>query len=210
MLLALLGSLMGCTTLATLDGARTLDEGEWQVAMAGSIQARQNPVSTATHIPVPQAEVALRYGLRPYMDIGTRIYLGGLATDFRYQFHDGDTWDLAVAPGIGGIALPLPGFQSGVVDVRVPVRAQRDLGSKFSWSGGVTPMARNTFTFVQGELGTGNTGKMDLYLGLSSRLEFHKSIVYVGWSVDWLPQPAYGSPPAFSTGFDVGLRPRRR
>ncbi len=203
-------ALLACTTFSTIDGARTLDKGKWQVALAGSVQGRQNPVSTATGIPVPQAEVAVRYGLKRYVDLGTRLYVGGLAMDLRYQFHDGDTWDLAIAPGIGGLAVPLPTYQTGVVDFRVPVRAQRDLGERFGWTGGLTPIARNTFTMVQGSVfgGSGSTGKLDLYLGASSRLEFHTGIFYLGWSVDYLPQPAYGARPAWSTGLDLGLRPK--
>lgn len=204
-------SLFACTSLSTIDGARTLDKGDWQVAMAGSVQGRQNPVSTATGIPVPQGEVAVRYGLKRYVDIGTRVYLGGLATDVRYQFHDGERWDLAIAPGIGGLAVPLPQYQTGVIDFRVPVRAQTDLGDRWSWTGGVSPIARNTFTLVQGELlGSGSTGKLDLYMGLSSRLEFHTGVFYLGLSTDYLPQPAYGARPAWSLGVDMGVRPKRK
>ena len=204
-------ALLGCSSLATIDGARTLDKGQWQVAMAGSVQGRQNPVSIATGIPVPQGEVAVRYGLKKHVDIGTRFYLGGLATDVRYQFHAGDTWDLAIAPGIGGLAVPLPQYQTGVIDFRIPIRAQRDLGEQWSWTGGVSPIARNTFTLIQGEaLGSGSTGKLDLYMGLSSRLEFKTGIFYLGLSTDYLPQPAYGARPAWSAGVDFGLRPKKR
>jgi hypothetical protein len=191
-------TLFGCTTLSTLDGATTLDPGEVQLAAAGSLQVGSNSVSSATWIPVPQADLAFRVGLRPNTDLGVRLYLGGVQGDLRYRFLQTRDWDFAVAPGVGGLALPI----GGVLDVRAPLRAERGFGRDHRLSAGITPMGRTTFA----ALGTGSTGHTELYLGGFVRAQWTVGPVFLGTSLDLMGQPSRGLPPAVSLGVDLALR----
>ncbi len=194
----IVGLFFACTTLSTLDGATTLDPGVVQVAAAGSLQVGSNSVSSATWIPVPQADLAMRVGLRPNTDLGVRLYLGGVQADLRYRFLQTQGWDLAVAPGVGGLALPI----GGVLDVRAPLRAERGIGQGHRLSLGLTPMGRTTFV----ALGTGSTGHLELYLGGFVRAQWALGPVFLGTSLDLMGQSSRGLPPAMSLGVDLALR----
>ena len=194
----ILALLFGCTTLSTLDGATTLDPGQVQLAAAGSLQMGTNSVSSATYIPVPQGDLSLRVGLRPNTDLGVRLYAGGVQSDLRYRFLQTEVWDFAVAPGLGGLALPI----GGVVDVRAPLRAERGFGQAHRFSTGVTPMGRTTFA----SLGTGSTGHTELYLGGFARAQWAVGPVYLGTALDVMWQPSRRLPPALSLGVDIALR----
>ena len=185
---------LSCTTLHTVDGARTLEPKEVQVSVAGSVQGNQNGFSVATGIPVGQGEAAVRVGLVEDLDIGTRVYIGGVYTDLRYRFARAGAWDLAVAPGMGGLFLPVPNYSVGTLDFRAPLRAERDLGKRWNLSVGTTPMARRYL------------GGMDLYLGANARFELELPVYYLGLGADVLAQPAHGYPPAWVAGIDMGLR----
>ncbi len=185
---------LGCTTLHTVDGARTLEPGQVQLSAAGSIQGNQNGFSVATGIPVGQGEAAVRVGLVEDVDVGTRVYIGGVYADVRYRFAEAGRWDLAVAPGMGGLFLPIPSYSVGTLDFRAPLRAQRSLGPRWDLSLGVTPMARRYL------------GGMDLFMGANARVEMHLDIYYLGMGADLLAQPAHGYPPAWVAGLDMGWR----
>ena len=188
--------LLGCTTLHTVDGAKTLDVKQVQIGAAGSIQGRQNAASVATGIPVAQGELALRVGVAENVDVGTRLYIGGLYADMRYRFAQPGRWHLAVAPGVGGLMLPIPAFPAGTLDVRSPLRATRDLSEHWDLNLGVTPMARRQL------------GAFDTYLGANVGLEAHWPRFYIGAGGDWLVQPAYGYKPAWVVGMSLGFRSR--
>lgn len=189
-------ALLACTTLHTVDGARTLEPGQLQVGAAGSIQGRQNAASVATGIPVVQGELALRVGLVEHVDIGTRVYIGGLYGDVRYRFAQPGRWQLAVAPGIGGLMLPIPALPAGTLDVRMPVRATRELGPRWDLNLGVTPMGRRQL------------GAFDTYIGANAGLEMRLPQFYLGAGADWYVQPAYGYKPAWVLGMSLGYRGR--
>lgn len=190
--LAALASVVGCTTLSTLDGARTLDPGQVQVAGAVSVQGGTNAISRATGIPVGQVELGARYGVVEHVDVGARVYVGGALVDVRYRFAERGPWDFAVAPGIGG----LPAKRLGRVDVRGPIRAQRPLGDHWDVTLGLTPAAR----FTPG------LGDVELLLGGAARVEYHRKRLVLGASLDVVGQPSLGVRPAYSAGIDVGWR----
>ncbi|HJN75196.1 MAG TPA: hypothetical protein QGF58_14810 [Myxococcota bacterium] len=189
-------ALLACTTLHTVDGARTLEPGQVQVGAVGSVQGRQNAASVATGIPIAQGELAFRVGLVEDVDIGTRVYIGGLYADLRYRFAQRGRWHFAVAPGMGGMMLPIPALPAGVLDFRVPVRATRELGDIWDLSAGVTPMGRRQL------------GAFDTYLGTNGRIELRLPHFYLGAGFDWYMQPAYGYKPAWVIGMDLGFRGR--
>ena len=136
-------SLLGCTTLSTVNGAKIIEPDTWTSGLATSVQYN-NPISTAIGIPVPQTEILIRHGINTSMDIGSRIYVGGALVDLRYQFWQKDGWYFAVDPSIGGLYSPI----GGIVDLRMPLIAQKDINEKWSFATGLTPISQNTFAFL--------------------------------------------------------------
>lgn len=198
-LLSLLGS--GCTSIATLEGARTIPKGAVRMGTGTSLQSGTNAVSSGLGIPVPQQDLYFRYGKSDRMDVGVRFYLLGAYTDFRYQFGRLGEWDVAVAPGIGGLVLPLPGYQGGVVDLVSPIRFQRDLSSPWNVTLSGSVRIRETFTRISaGEDFSGSSGLMQILVGGGVRMERPMQRLRLSFCLDVLAQPARAVPPAVSGG----------
>ncbi len=191
----------GCTTVATMEGARTIPKGAVQMATGTSLQVRTNALSSGLGFAVPQQELAFRYGKSERVDVGVRFYLLGAYTDFRYRFARVGQWDVAVAPGIGGLVLPTPSFQGGVVDLVSPIRFQRDLNSVWNVTLSSSLRIRETFTRVNSDPEfSGASGLMQVLMGGGVRLERPLRRVHLGLSFDALAQPARAIPPALSAG----------
>ena len=184
-------------TLSTVDGAKTIEPQTWQMGVATSLQ-QNNPFSATLGIPVPQAEFQLRYGLREHVDIGTRIYLGGILTDVRYQFWQQGEWTFAIAPGVGGLASPI----GGIMDLRMPIRAQRSLSPKVDFITGIVPVSQNTFVLLPGS----RENYMNNYIGSFARLQFDVGSVRLGTTFDVLDHSSRGLIPSWNLGFDISFQ----
>lgn len=208
---ALLALGSACSTLARVNGARTLEPGQAVVAVSGSLQQGSNPLSAGI-LPLPQGEVALRLGVRPNLDVGARAYLVGAGVDVRYRFYQSGPWHLAVNPGLSAVVLPtrLLGAGGGSVDLRAPLIAELELNGWSSLAGGPTLVLRrqrNSF----GEAALGGSGtllRLDSYLGGGLRYELHPKQWVIGLNADVYAQPARHAGPAWAVGLDVGLKSR--
>ena len=190
-----------CTSVATLEGARTIPKGTVQAATGTSFQLGTNAMSTGLGFGVPQQDVAFRYGKSDRVDVGLSFYLLGAYADFRYQFGRLGQWDVAVAPGIGGLGLPTPSYQGGVVDLVSPIRFQRDLNSPWNITLSSSVRIRETLTRVSNDPQfSGSSSFMQVLMGGGVRLERPLKRVHLGLSVDALIQPARAIPPAVSAG----------
>ena len=194
-ILALL--LTGCTSLHSLQGAKTHKPKTWEYAVGTSLQSN-NALSSGLGVPVPQMTVAVRYGWKPKLDVGLQAYLGGGLIDMRYEFFTLDDWTLAVAPGIGG----LYGGVLGNVDLRIPVRAEKSLSDKWSITLGVTPMTQHTFVWLPSANETLTTPN----IGTSIRMVRHRRRINVGYTIDVNQNIGRGMPPAWSTGLDWSIQ----
>ena len=67
--------LQACTSLHSIQGAKTIEPETWEVAMGASLQ-HNNSLSLSIGIPVPQMVVSTRYGWKPNIDVGAQLYLG--------------------------------------------------------------------------------------------------------------------------------------
>jgi hypothetical protein len=188
--------LLGCMTLSTTHGAKTLEPNTWQFGVATSVQ-QNNPISASVGFPAPQMEISARYGLRQDVDIGTRIYLGGIFTDVRYQFWQNEEWTFAIAPGIGGVGLPV----GGIVDFRLPIRAQRSLGPNVDFVTGVVPVSQNTFVLVP----DARENYMNNYFGSFVRFQFLLGSLQLGTTLDILDHSSRGIQPSWNVGMDVSF-----
>ena len=187
-------SLFGCTTLSTVNGAKTIEPQTWKVGIGASLQ-NNNPLSTSLGIPVPQTEILVRYGLRENLDMGGRIYLGGLLFDLRYQFWQQGDWIFAVDPSIGGLYSPI----GGVADIRMPIIAQKDLNEKWSIATGLTPISQNTFAFLPGM----RENMKHNSLGTFVRMEKTGRTFTWGISTDIYERTDLGIMPSVNFGIDL-------
>lgn len=203
-------ALIGCTTLSTLEGARTLEPGQLQVVGGLSLQRGGNPLSYAG-IPIPQLEVAGRYGVAPDLDLGFRLYMLGLGTDVRYRFiHEGDL-HVAVTPGLYGFWLPGAGSGQGSIEVRTPLTAEYELTEVVSVAGGPRLVLRNQWNSIDDpEIGRGSATRLDVFAGAGGRLELHPKRLVVGFGLDLYGQPTRYGGLSWSAGVDFGFRSRSR
>lgn len=190
-------SLFGCTTLSTVNGAKIIEPQSWKSGLATSIQYN-NPMSTAIGVPVPQTEVLLRYGLNKHMDVGSRIYLGGVLVDLRYQFWQQGDWYFAVDPSVGGLYSPI----GGIVDIRMPIIAQKDLNEKWSFAAGLTPLSQNTFAFLPNTRENMKHNSMGTFI----RMEKTGKKFIWGISTDVYERTSQGVLPALNFGIDISRR----
>lgn len=137
LLLALLsgsGSL-GCATLSTMQGPKTVPKGVLQMGAGGAINLNAVPgLQLVEGVPTPgiALELSGRLGLADRADMGLRVRPIGVLLDYKFQFLEGNHLDAAFAPGIGWGGIAIPGASSFAfheVDVHVPVYFGRQLGS---------------------------------------------------------------------------------
>ena len=190
-------SFFGCTTLSTVNGAKVIAPKTWKMGLASSVQ-NNNPISTALGLPVPQTEVLIRYGLNEHMDMGSRMYLGGMLFDFRYQFLQKGDWYFAVDPSIGGLYSPI----GGVVDLRIPLIAQKDLNEKWSFATGMTPISQNTFAFLPNIRENMKHNSMGVFI----RMEKTGKRLKWGFSSDIYERTSQGLLPSVNFGIDVSRK----
>jgi hypothetical protein len=191
--------LTACSTLSTLDGAKTLPPGEVQLGGAISLQNGNSPVAQAG-IPLPVLEIAGRVGLAEDVDLGFRAYLLGLGGDVRYRFFHDEKWNAAT--GVGVYGLPIPG--SGSVETRFPVTLERDLIGSWSISGGPRIILRDQWNQTDG----GTVARVDVFSGAGLRTDVAYQRLILGVGGDLYARPTRHSPPAWSLAISVGWRSR--
>lgn len=201
---ASIGLLAGCTTLSTLDGARTLPPGATQLGLALSAQQGGNPLS-ATLVPLPQVEVAARHGVAEDVDLGFRFYLLGAGTDVRYRFLELHPLHVAVQPGVFAFGLPLGGFQ-GTLEMRAPVTGEVELSDRWSIAAGTRVFLRQQWNTVRLEDEVATASRLDSFVGGAARLEYHVPKFSLGTSFDAYAQPVRAAGLAWSGGLDVQFR----
>ena len=195
-----------CTTLSTLDGARTLDPKQTQWALAGSMQRGANPLS-GTVGALPQFELAYRRGLAPDVDFGVRLYLLGTGFDMRYRFLHQGPWHMAVQPGLFVFSLPVGGGAGqGSLEVRAPITAEYELTDHWSVAAGGRLFLREQWNSLSVGDEKGVATRLDTYLGGAARFEYHSRKFGLGTSVDLYDQQARAAGLAWSVGLDIQFR----
>jgi hypothetical protein len=201
---------MGCSNSALVDGARTLEPGQKALGVGMSLQRGTTTISDGLGIPLPQFEVGVRWGVVEDLDVGLKLYMWGFYTDVRYRFAGYGGWDFALAPGVGGYWLLIPGYQLGFFDLHVPIRGQLDLGEKARWNWTVeaSTIVRETFGRINSNGFVGDFGQLELLIGGGTRLEHWGQNGFFGLSFTAHGQPWWGRPPAWAIGVDFGVRRR--
>ncbi len=194
--------LLACSTLSTLDGAKTLDRGVVQVGGGISLQSGASP-ATQAGIPLPQLDLGARFALADDVDLGVRLYLLGIGADVRYRFLHEGPWHLAAGVGIAG--LPLGG--SGSVESRFPLTAERDFGEHVSLAAGPRLILRDQWNATQG----GTVARFDAFAGGMARFEYTHRAFFLDVGGDLFARPTRYAPLAWSTLVAIGWRipPRR-
>ena len=186
--------LQACTSMHSLQGAKTIEPDTWEVAVGGSLQ-QNNPVSISTKIPAPQMVLSTRYGWKPNMDVGAQLFIGGGAVDVRYQFARVDDWYFAVAPTISGLYAGV----YGNVSLQLPVRAQRELNDKWSITLGLTPATQQFII----QLDPFEETLVNSLVGNTIRFERQGEKVRWGCTLDGQYAVGRNTPVALSGGIDM-------
>lgn len=189
--------LAGCSTLSTLDGAKTLPPHTVQLGGGVSVQAGASPISQVG-VPLPQLEGDVRVALAEDVDLGFRVYLLGVGSDVRYRFFHEGPWHLATGVGIAG----LPLGTSGSVETRLPLTAERDLGERWSIAGGPRLILRDQWNATEG----GTVARFDTFAGGMLRGEYAAKRFFMDLGGDLLARPSRSAPPAWSIVYAFGWR----
>ena len=191
-----------CTSIHSMQGAKTIEPDTWEIAMGASLQ-QNNAVSLTTGLPAPQMVLSTRYGWRPNIDVGTQLYLGGGAVDVRYQFARVGDWYLAIAPTVTGLYAGV----YGNVHLTVPIRGQTSLNDKWDMVLGVTPGTQHYLIQLDPLSATLPTST----LGNTLRVERHGQKVHWGFTLDSLYPIGRAAPVGLSYGLDISwVRERKQ
>ncbi len=186
--------LQACTSIHSLQGAKTIEPNTCEVAIGTSLQ-QNNPVSLSTKLPVPQMVLSTRYGWTHNMDVGAQLFLGGGSMDLRYQFAQIDEWYFAIAPTVSGVYAGV----YGNVSLQLPIRAQHALNEKWSITLGLTPMTQQFMI----KLDPFDETLVNSIIGNTIRLERQGKRIRWGWTVDSQYTIGRGIPIGLSSGIDM-------
>ena len=190
-----------CSSMHSLQGAKTIEPNTWEVAVGGSLQ-QNNSISLSTNTPAPQMVLSTRYGWKPNMDVGTQLFIGGGSVDVRYQFAQVDEWYFAVAPTVSGLYAGV----YGNVSLQLPVRAQRALNEKWSLTIGLTPATQQFIV----QLDPFDETLVHSIFGNTIRLERQGKRVRWGYTLDSQYTVGRGAPIGLSGGIDMSWVPQRQ
>ena len=204
--------LLACSTLSTLDGARTLDPGVGQVGGAINVQSAASFITN--EIPLPQIELATRYGVADDVDIGARAWLLGAGFDVRYRFLQQGPWHVAVQPGLAAFVLPDTdlsgtepsgtGLSGGSIDLRMPITAELELHRAWSVTGG--PRLLHRVQWNSSAFDSRPVARLDSYVGGGAGLRFQPRKLGVFVAGELLAQPVRRAGPAWTVGLGTDLR----
>jgi hypothetical protein len=115
-----LGLLSGCVSTGM---ARTVDPGKLQVSLSPGIQGNSAFI--------PQAELAVRYGVSERVDVGARLFLPGAEVDARFALLRAPSLksgvDLTLAPSLAYV-YPFTTSNRGIVFPSLPLLVGINLG----------------------------------------------------------------------------------
>lgn len=135
-MLALATVATGCVNMSTLQTARTVPVGEYELISGGGyyLSPILSEVSASTEnsenevklVGVPYLEIGGRVGMVDYLDLGLKITIPGtIALDVKYQFLDLDGFAMAVGGGIGYLHYETTShdtkFTNEIIDLMLPL-----------------------------------------------------------------------------------------
>ena len=205
-----LGLLAGCTSVATLQGARPLEPGQRAFQVGVSAQYGSSSASGALAVPLPQVDVGLRWGLAPDLDWGLRAYLLGVRGDLRYRFARAGNWHFAAQPGFALAGLPVPTYLVMNADLDMPVLAEVVLGPRASLTLAGRALAREHVAWISNDLGSGVSGRYEFLAGGGARYALAFGRVGLGFFADGLANTTRGGPPWVTGGVDLAIGPRKK
>jgi hypothetical protein len=118
--------------LSSFQSARTLGHGHWEASGALGMQgAAGKDVGGGPSARWPLFELAGRYGLTDWLDLGGTASLTGLRASAKAQLYASDRFALSVAPEVGGVILKEGGEQVGQFTATLPLLAGWQLTDGF-------------------------------------------------------------------------------
>lgn len=114
----------GCPSLSTLQTVDTVPEGQTRFALGAEAVGAEGAAA-------PQIEFAVRHGLSDTVDIGGKVYLGGLELGVKVQVMDSD-WDMSIAPATSFIYVKADDEGVGVLYLHAPLLIGTDFSDTLS------------------------------------------------------------------------------
>ncbi len=133
----------GCASMSSLQTAESLKPDKSQVAIgAGTYTSKSfttslNGNSRDADISVPNFEVSYRRGIIDKVEAGAKLALPGtIIVDGKYQFIDGEVFDMAAGFGLGYLSLETGSdpnkVKTTIVDVMVPLYLSAKVNEYFT------------------------------------------------------------------------------
>lgn len=133
-----LGSVLSaCTSVSTLQTAKTLGSGQNEQTFGGGIyQSKTKSGDVELESNIPYLEYTFRHGFYENLDAGLKVaFVGGYSADFKYQFYKDDRLNISTGFGLSYLEYKI---KSGDVETEVksvdalaPLYISYDLNS--SW-----------------------------------------------------------------------------
>ncbi len=216
-MIPLLLALIGCSSVNTLYGARTLEPGQTSTTLALSAGKNTDPLAGTTAgiapLPVyPQADIGRRFGIAPDLDVGGRLSIGGLGFDVRYRFLHTEQVHLAAAPGVYGSYAPLQyipdalipiDVTAGLAEARFPLLMDLDISKGWTLGAGTQVIGRQFWMRVRSGDSDGTGSRFELRTGGHVRTEFRFRRSSLSASFDVLADPLRNAPLAWSGGIQM-------
>ncbi|HEY8208780.1 MAG TPA: hypothetical protein VIG99_14925 [Myxococcaceae bacterium] len=126
--------LTGCPSFSTMGLARPIRKGTTQIVVAPEALALAvvNPTTgVATGAVLPQAEIAVRYGITDSFELGAKAWLLGAGLEGKIgiiQSNPGFGLDIAINPGFAYLGYGSTTSSSGLLSLSLPVMFGLNLG----------------------------------------------------------------------------------
>ena len=201
--------LSGCARVSGLGTATPLEPGQSEVVVDLGLQAGGDAVSRAAGLPMPSVAVGYRAGLAEGMDLGVRLFPLGMQTDLRLALLATDRGSVALAPGLSGLAVMSPSLGWTELGLHLPLATEAHLAGGLSLLAGVESrtVIRGSWMGMAG-VDAGAGARVDEYLGGGLGLIYRRGRLRLGWQVSGAVSVLRPGPPAWSTGPELGLRPK--
>lgn len=122
----------GCASLSSFQSARTLGHGHWEASGALGVQgAAGRDVGDGPTARWPLFELAGRYGLTDWLDVGGTASLTSLRASAKARLYASDRFALSVAPEVGGVIFKQGEEHVGQFTATLPLLAGWQLTDTF-------------------------------------------------------------------------------
>jgi hypothetical protein len=169
--LLFLALLAGCATLGTVQTADTVGKGRFQFAIEPGFWGGTGLGGVA----LPRADIAGRYGVTDWMDLGARVGTTGVEFTSKVQLTPPamEAFVVSVAPSVGGLAVGTGDNRVGTFWLHAPLLLGFGLGGGHQLILGPRVHDWTFFGAVEGASGVASVVSLGTSVGISFKLGKH-------------------------------------